>query len=147
MKANKVVAWAMFATVTLAIAGTACAGSGRGAARASSGRSASSVGGRANMSPSFLRSSNRRFSRTNFSYYPNYGYGTGTAMRRPESRTRPIGRSNGDRCAKTTMARTPDRPTETRRARLACGSSRKTGARRSRAIRSSLPDTQIPKSA
>jgi len=77
MKANKVVAWAMFATVTLAIAGTACAGSGRGAARASSGRSASSVGGRANMSQSFLRSSNRRFSRTNFSYYPNYGYGYG----------------------------------------------------------------------
>lgn len=32
------------------------------------------------MSQSFLRSSNRRFSRTNFSYYPNYGYGYGNAI-------------------------------------------------------------------
>jgi hypothetical protein len=80
MKANKVVALAMFATVTLAIAGTVCAGSGKGAMRASSGRSASSGAGRANMSQALFRASNRRFSRSNFSYYPYYGYGYGNAI-------------------------------------------------------------------
>jgi hypothetical protein len=82
MKPNKVIALAMFATVTLAIAGPVCAGSGKAVARASSVRSEGTVantpGSIANTAgvgqQAALRANNRRFYRP---YYPNYGYGYG----------------------------------------------------------------------
>ena len=79
MKANKLIALAMFAAVTLAVAGPVCAGSGKAAVRASSARSAGSAGGPADVHQlaavraNNFRANNRRF----FRPYPYYGYGYG----------------------------------------------------------------------
>jgi hypothetical protein len=87
MKATKMLAFGMLAAMTLAIAGPACAGSGKAAARASSVRSegtaatpASSVAGPAGVQQlTAARANNRQFFRP---YYPSgyggyggYGYG------------------------------------------------------------------------
>jgi hypothetical protein len=78
MKANKVIAFGMFAAMTLAVAGPVCAGSGKAAVHASSASSVRSAGnvatpaGVQQLAP--LRANNRRFFRP---YYPYYGYGYG----------------------------------------------------------------------
>ncbi|MFZ0679661.1 hypothetical protein [Candidatus Binatus sp.] len=85
MKTNKMLAFAMFAAVTLTLAGPACAGSAKAAVHASSVRSAStvaapsvpagSVAGPAGVRQlAALRANNRRFVRP---YYPYNGYGYG----------------------------------------------------------------------
>lgn len=74
MKVNRSITLAVFAVLTLAIAGPASAGSGKAAGRGGSGHSADSIAGaRANMG----RQGNRRFFRQNFSAFPFNGYGYG----------------------------------------------------------------------
>ena len=89
LKADKVTAFAIFAALTLAIAGPVCAGSGKAAVRASSvspagtvagpagtvAAPASSVGGPAGVQQlAVARANNRQFYRP---YYSPYGYGYG----------------------------------------------------------------------
>ncbi|MFZ2060643.1 MAG: hypothetical protein WAU82_06500 [Candidatus Binatus sp.] len=82
MKASRLITLAMFAAVTLAVAGPVYAGSGKGAGHASAARSAGSVGGaRAEMGrQSSFRGRNRRFLSQSFASFGYGGYGYGNQV-------------------------------------------------------------------
>ncbi len=82
MKLYKFIPLAMFAAATIAFAGPASAGSGRGAGHASAARSEGNIGGaRAEMGhQSSFRGRNRRFFNQGFAPFGYGGYGYGNQV-------------------------------------------------------------------